>query len=369
MTRYIDDKTIEDIALGAAVLGTGGGGDPHIGSLLAKSAIKKNAPVPVLSLDEIPDEMMVAPSSMIGAPTVAVEKIMSAQQMVTAFNKLEQVLEQPLGATFPIEVGGLNSLIPFLTAAYKGIPVIDCDAMGRAFPESQMVTFYLDGLPSAPNTMADEKGNVIVLYPVDGIWSERFARDITMQMGASTAMSDYPMRGKQLKQSAIGGTLTLAETLGRTLREAHQSGVSGLQSVLDIVSGHPLAFGKITDVERVTSGGFSKGKLIIEGLGPDKGEHFHILFQNELLVAYRANHHDCPTAENLLAVTPDLISILDHETGFPITTEQFRYGQRIDVIAYPCHQKWRTPKGIEVAGPGYFGYAVEYQPIEQLIRQ
>ncbi|MCC4820177.1 DUF917 domain-containing protein, partial [Vibrio lentus] len=31
-----------------------------------------------------------------------------------------------------------------------------------------------------------------------------------------------------------------------------------------------------------------------------------------------------------------------------------------------CDPKWRTDKGIEVAGPGYFGYTVEYQTIEQL---
>ena len=38
--RLLTEKNIEDIALGAAVLGTGGGGDPYIGMLMARQAIR-----------------------------------------------------------------------------------------------------------------------------------------------------------------------------------------------------------------------------------------------------------------------------------------------------------------------------------------
>lgn len=36
----ITEQDIDDLAVGAAVLGTGGGGDPYIGKLLAKAAIE-----------------------------------------------------------------------------------------------------------------------------------------------------------------------------------------------------------------------------------------------------------------------------------------------------------------------------------------
>ena len=62
-----------------------------------------------------------------------------------------------------------------------------------------------------------------------------------------------------------------------------------------------------------------------------------------------------------------MICALDYETGRPITTETLRYGARIHVIALPCDQKWRTKKGLEVAGPKYFGYEVDYQPVEDLM--
>ncbi|CAM4353559.1 hypothetical protein VIAG107301_12390 [Vibrio agarivorans] len=131
------------------------------------------------------------------------KKINSIEQMTVAFEAMELALGEKIDATFPIEVGGFNSLIPILVAAQKGIPVVDCDAMGRAFPESQMVTFFLDGLPSAPNTLADEKGNVVTIHPLDGVWSERFARPITEQMGGSAPMCSMLMGWLALAQKVL----------------------------------------------------------------------------------------------------------------------------------------------------------------------
>lgn len=368
----INEQMIDDIALGATVLGTGGGGDPYSGALMAKAAIaQSDKPVDIISLEDVDDNCMTVPSSMIGAPTVAVEKINSKEQMLVAFEAMEKALDERIAVTYPIEVGGFNSLIPILVAAQKGIPVVDCDAMGRAFPESQMVTFYLDGLPSAPNTLADEKGNVVTLYPLDGVWSERFARPITEQMGGSAAMCDYPMRGFNLKKSALAGTLSKAMHIGKAIRQANTKGENAVDAVLSIVGGQRIVTGKILDIHRTTAGGFVTGGVVIEKMQASHNDRqlksVFVHFQNELLLAHSGRSADDLSQETLLATTPDLLSILDHETGQPITTEQLRYGQRVDLIAYPCDPKWRTEKGIEVAGPSYFGYAVEYQTIETLL--
>ena len=367
----INDQIIDDIALGATVLGTGGGGDPYSGALMAKVAIENAVkPVELITLAEVRDNWITVPSSMIGAPTVALEKLNSLDQMLVAFEAMEDALGEKIAATFPIEVGGFNSLIPILVAAQKGIPIIDCDAMGRAFPESQMVTFYLDDLPSGPNTLADEKGNIATLHPVDGLWSERFSRVLTEQMGGSAAICDYPMRGSVLKRSALGATLTKAMNIGKAIREANRFGNNAMASVLDIVKGHHIISGKITDIERNTGGGFVTGGVIIERLQHSNTvsdfQSVYVHFQNELLLAHKGTSASDMSEHSLLASTPDLISILDHETGQPITTERLHYGQRVDLIAYPCDAKWRTEKGIEVAGPNYFGYNINYKPIESL---
>ena len=64
---------------------------------------------------------------------------------------------------------------------------------------------------------------------------------------------------------------------------------------------------------------------------------------------------------------PDLIIVLDAETGAPITTEELRYGFRVSVIAAPCDTRWRSEAGLALTGPRYFGYDADYVPIEQRV--
>ncbi|GAM57792.1 hypothetical protein JCM19231_4204 [Vibrio ishigakensis] len=158
--------------------------------------------------------------------------------------------------------------------------------------------------------------------------------------------------------------------IGQAIRNANKNGENAVDAVLEIVGGTRLVSGKIVDIERTTAGGFVTGGVIIEKLNKAGTEaqpkDVCVHFQNELLLAHKGRKAEDLSEESLLATTPDLISILDHETGQPVTTEQLRYGQRVDLIAYPCDPKWRTEKGIEVAGPNYFGYDVDYKTIEQL---
>ena len=65
------------------------------------------------------------------------------------------------------------------------------------------------------------------------------------------------------------------------------------------------------------------------------------------------------------ATTPDLIAVLDNETGEPITTEALRYGMRVAVIAFPCAPQWREPAALDLVHPRYFGYDVDYVPVEE----
>ena len=46
--RNIGIPEIEDIALGAALLGAGGGGDPYVGKLVAIGAVQEYGPVTLL---------------------------------------------------------------------------------------------------------------------------------------------------------------------------------------------------------------------------------------------------------------------------------------------------------------------------------
>src|SRR5699024_12085343 len=135
----IGKEEIENLAIGAALLGTGGGGDPYIGKLMALQAIEKYGPVKLISADELNDDDLVVPSAMMGAPTVMVEKVPSGDESLAAFSALAEYLGKKITATMTIEAGGVNPLLPLALAAQTGFPVVDADGMRRASLEIQMV--------------------------------------------------------------------------------------------------------------------------------------------------------------------------------------------------------------------------------------
>ena len=163
----------------------------------------------LVAVDEVPDDALVVPSAMMGAPTVMVEKLPSGDEIIRAFRTLEEYLGRHITHTVSIEAGGLNSTTPFSVAAQMKIPLVDADGMGRAFPEIQMVTPTMFGISATPMALADEKGNTALITTVDNRWTERLARSITVDMGATAMIALYVLTGKQLKESMVPGTIGL----------------------------------------------------------------------------------------------------------------------------------------------------------------
>jgi len=354
--RLLSEENVENLALGAAVLGTGGGGDPYIGMLMARQAIRQYGPVELYRLDELEDEDLIVPTAMMGAPTVMVEKMPNGDDLINAFQTIGKYLGKPIRATMSIEAGGLNSVVPIYVAARLRLPLVDCDGMGRAFPEIQMVTHTIHGISATPMAMSDERGNTVMIETINNRWTERFARSVTVEMGATAMIALYAATVRELKQCAIQGTMSKAEQIGRTIRSARVNEIDPVTTVRREVGGVLIFKGKIGDVQRRTEAGFAKGDAFMEGIDEYSGQRLQISFQNEHLVVR--------IDDEIKVSVPDLITVLDIDTGEPITTENMRYGYRVAVIGIPCADQWRTPAGLALAGPRYFGYDVDFVPVE-----
>ncbi len=355
--REVGAEQMADVARGAAILGTGGGGDPYAGRLMAARAIREHGPVTLVDVDEVPPDALVAPVAMMGAPTVMVEKPPSGEEIGAALDALASALGDPISYLACIEAGGVNSTIPFAAAARTGLPLVDADGMGRAFPELQMVLPTLVGVAATPMAIADEKGNTAVLRTADNRWAERIARSVTIDMGCSAMIALYVLRGDRLRDALVPGALSLVERLGRLVREA-RGRRDPVAAVVEALHGRPLFTGKVVDVRRRTTGGFARGTARLAGTGGDDGHVLELEFQNEHLVA----RHD----GRVVASVPDLICVLESDTGEPITTEGLRYGFRVSVVGAPCDPRWRTPAGLALVGPRYFGYDHDFVPVEDV---
>ncbi len=362
MSWLLTAADLPDLARGATLLGTGGGGDPYIGSKLVERVLGDGA-ITILDPEDLADDLLVIPTAQMGAPTVMIEKIPAGTEPTLALRALEAHLGRTADATMPIECGGINSMIPLVVAAETGLPVVDADGMGRAFPELSMETFAVYGVHGSPLALAGERGETVIIDTGDDDRQmEWLARAITIRLGGVGHIAEYAMTGADVRRTAVPRTISMALALGRAIREAREQHRSPFEAIADTLSRtlyshlRELTVGKVVDVERRTTEGFAKGRAVI---APLEGEGtFEILFQNENLIARRDGE--------VVAIVPDLICVVDHETAEPITTEGLRYGQRVRVLGISTPDMMRTEGALAAFGPSAFGLAEPFLPVERL---
>lgn len=61
--------------------------------------------------------------------------------------------DKKIVAVMSAEIGGMNSIEPLILGAKLELPVVDCDGMGRAFPELDMFVPHIHGLPACPSVI------------------------------------------------------------------------------------------------------------------------------------------------------------------------------------------------------------------------
>jgi len=353
--RKVDSADLDQLTLGATLLGTGGGGDPFIAKLMVEQAIQDFGAIDVATLDELDEDDLVATVAVLGAPTVIVEKIPSGPEFTNAVRALAAYLGKEIKAIMPVEVGGMNTLIPLAVATELGVPCVDADGMRRAFPQIEMTAFTLAGLSASPMSLADEKGNKVTFETTSNQVGEKLVRGSAMMLGLANAVSLYPMTVRQAKDAAVWGSMQYCSDLGRLLRAVQHQEDGAWDQLLEFTEGVVAFEGKIIDLDRRTTTGFARGTVTIEDF-VDPGRTMRIEIQNELLLAI---------ADGRAVVTPpDLICMLDHETSEPITTETLAYGQRVRVLALPCAPEFKRGNWLDVVGPKAFGYDVDYVSLE-----
>ncbi len=356
---------LPDLARGAAFLGTGGGGNPYIGRLMVELAMRETGrELELLDLSDVPDDALVIPTAMMGAPTCIVEKLPQGMEAANSLRRLEHHLGRTAFATMPIEAGGVNSMIPLVVGLRLGLPVVDADGMGRAFPELFHETFHVYGVPGTPMVVTNDHGDQALIETHDNHMMEWMARGLTIRMGGVAYIAEYAMDGATAKRVSISGTLGLGLKIGRAIREAHERRLDPFAHIVETLAGTSytpgkvIFEGKIVEVFRRTAEGFAKGAVLIQQLDGETGGGADVLqieFQNENLIAQ--------IGERVLAVVPDLICILDSETAEPLTTEELRYGQRVKVMAVSVPPIMRTPAALAVWGPRHFGFDLDFVPM------
>lgn len=356
MTFWTLNKTdIDRIAIGVGILGTGGGGSPYLQMLIAKALLRQGKRIRMIRPADLAPDAQVIGLGGIGAPTVSIEKMEEGDEGIRVLRAIEAHTGRRVDAVLGDEVGGGNGIYPMITAAKLDLPVVDADGMGRAFPEVQMTSFFVYGQANQPAALSDSEGNTLVITQARSPeMLEKLMRTATVAMGCTACMTTAPMTGDFVRRFGIAHTTSQAWQLGDAVLRARAAKTDPITAIEGVSGGRLLMQGKVTDIARRIEGGFVRGSLTVTGLAADQGRVLTIDIQNEFLVATEDGQR--------LVMVPDLICIVDSETGRPIGTEEQRYGLRVSVIAIPCAPLLRTPESLRMMGPRAFGYNFDYVP-------
>ncbi|XP_045192722.2 uncharacterized protein LOC123549023 [Mercenaria mercenaria] len=396
------------IHIGAGILGCGGGGSPYLGRLLAISTLRAGKKIRVITPSRFfqnvhPQNDLVSIVAFMGAPVTLYEKLIAGNETVDALECMQDLFrvggfkdgkltnkdgvdiktkdgvtyiddyrvnareksdestnmgDKKIVALMSAETGGMNSIVPLVVGAALDLPILDCDGMGRAFPELQMMTPFIYGNDPYPATLADDKGRRAVVLRADCTKSlENHFRDVVISMGCTGGVVMSYFDKDQVLSSTVQYSTSHAWRIGDTVLRARAEKRSTVDAVVKSENGKLLVYGKITDVVRETTGGFNKGNLILQGLGEYSGKTVIVEFRNEFLVAREG--------DVVLACVPDLITLMDADTAQPIPTEELRFGIRVAVVAMRASPMISSEQALRFVSPQAFGYGddVQYTPL------
>lgn len=347
-------EDIAPMAVGAAVLGAGGGGDSYLSEGMLTETIKAHGPIEILPVDAIAPEAPVLPVALVGAPHVVNEMLVGKPMLETILAHSTSGQGAP-SAVIALEMAGLNALVPLIAAGQFGLPVVDADFTGRGVPSLGMTSFLLDDHYPAHQVLADPVGRSVRLTGSSDFPVETLLRPLVTVMGSLTAYTMYPLHGADLRKQSLDGTITRCLEVGRVFQNLPGHTADEVDTMLAAIDGVRVASGSV--VERLAQPEPHASRVSVTLEDEDHPDRLtRIDLKDEFHLVTRDGE--------LLATVPDLIVVVDNDTWIPLTVEQVGVGQQVTVFALPAHPRWRTDRGVQLLGPRAFGYSTDYVPFE-----
>jgi len=365
----------EDFIQGCLFLGTGGGGSPESGMRVLKKALEDGITIEWVDVDDIPDDVWAVNPCGTGSIAPVSEKTLREIErlglvdnlgdsaLVEAVKELEDYLDRSFGCVVAFEPGASNTPDALVTGARLGIPVVDGDYAGRAVPEDLQSTTHLYGKHPWPFAAVDRWGNItIVKHAANVHMGERIGKMLALAAYGDASTAITPLPAHEMKEILVRGTLTKCFAIGRSIRAAREKGEDPIDAALKVAGGWRLFEGVVTGKEWEDRGGYMFGTNHVKGTGDYEGQTLDVWFKNE-------NHVSWLNGEPWVC-SPDLLTLVYKESGEGATNTLIKEGDKVVAAGMKGLEAFRTEFGLnEAAGPRYFGFDIDYVPIEKLVAE
>jgi uncharacterized protein len=371
------EEDIKDLIRGLTLMGTGGGGRADLGMDYLLPHIQAGKSIELTPPEAIPDDAWTC--SVFGMGSIAPQKTLSsaeraalgygdwvvARPMVEAVQELEKYTGYRIEAIVPFELGAGNTTAPTDVAVRLGIKVVDGDYAGRAIPELAQTTPAIQGHSFEPGTICDPWGNTLVMKRAASLQvAERIGKLISIatklpDIKAPCAHAGFLLKGREMKRLIVSGGASRSLEIGRRIREAVTKREDPANAAAGAMGGWVIFRGRVVRKEWESRDGYMFGTTTIEGQGPNRGHTLKVWFKNE--------NHVTWVDERAFVTSPDLISVMDAASGEPYTNTFLEEGMDVAVLGARADEKYRSPEGLRLLAPRYFGFDLEYVPIEKLL--
>jgi DUF917 family protein len=324
-------------------------------TLCTDELLRRHGPVPLVGLDALPATALCAAVGAVGGFAPLIELPPFGDEFVQAVRALEDRLDRRLDAVTTLNAAGPNAMFPIAAAAALGLPLIDCDGMGRVLPLIHQTTYHLAGISVTPLAASSQTGDTVVLHTAPSR-ADRLLRGVVDASGGFMICALYPATVRQLRTAAIPGSTSRILEVGRLL-----TAVSGRAELIGglarTVGAHLLSGGRIVEVGRTDRTVGTRhypsmpSGIVVQEPGRT-GRTVRLEAQNELLLALLDG--------SVAAAVPDVLCLVDRQRLRLVGLEQAAVGDDVDVLVVPADRRWHTVQGLDLAGPRAFGFPVRH---------
>jgi len=367
LTRSLNLEDVENLVVGATILGTGGGGDPQTGLKILKEDLAQGRKLLLASETDLEPESTVVCAYHCGSiPAPGQEETGERSRelppgedfMLKGLRAMEKRLGKKIRGVIPTEIGGGNTPAALHLAALLGVPAIDADQVGRSAPELVQSSYLVNGVEATPSAVVDTLGDItIVEHYASAAQYEAIVRSLAVAGGGSAFVIDSPVSASRAFAAGIKGTVSRAIELGAIVRKSRARGDDPAAAVTEFLGAFTLFHGDVSEFSLEEKAGFLVGEVCVDGRKQWSDRKLRVSVRNENMVAWR---DDKP-----VAMVPDLICLLD-ESGQGVTNSKVREGLTVSVLGVRSPPIWRTEKGLNYFGPKRLGFPFDYVPVEEL---
>ena len=144
------------------------------------------------------------------------------------------------------------------------------------------------------------------------------------------------------------------------MRRAREGGEDPIEAAVRATSGWRLFEGVVSGKDWEDRGGYMFGTTHIRGTGRYEGQTLDVWFKNE-------NHVSWLNGRPWVC-SPDLLTLVHRENGQGTTNTLIGAGDQVVAVGMKGLESFRTEFGLnKAAGPRYFGFDIDYVPIEVLM--